>query len=78
MELIPPIQHRDRAVLDPHRDGAREQAPDLLGGRCGGEVEIMVLETEQVVADGAADAPRLVARFLKRAGDVQDFRWNRQ
>ena len=70
---VVPVQHRDRAVLDPHRDGALEELPDLGGRRGGREVEVVVLELEQVVADRAADAPRLVAGLLELLGDFQNL-----
>ena len=69
----PRVEHRDGAVLDPHRHGALEQPADFLGRRGGGEIEIVVLEAEQGVADRPADAPRLIAGGLEPLRDLEDL-----
>src|SRR5213076_172986 len=73
---VVPVQHGDRAVLDAHRDGALEELAHLLRRRRGREIEVVVLEPEQVVPDGAADAPGLEAGVLERLGDLQHLGWD--
>src|SRR6267378_3078375 len=83
VRLIGGIEHRHRAMLDPHWHGALEHFLDFRGRRRRGEVEIVVLEAQQVVANRPADAPRLEARVLQLPGDLQDLggdgqlRWER-
>src|SRR3989454_86352 len=72
------VQHRDRAVLDPHGDRALEQAAHLVRRRRRREIEIVVLEIEQVVPDRPAHAPRFVARVLELLRDAEDLVRNRE
>jgi hypothetical protein len=52
-----------------------EDAPDVLGVRIGGNVEILRLHVEQQVAHGAADEERLMARILE---PVEHFQCGRR
>ena len=72
------VEHGDGAVLDPHRHGALEQPLHLAGRRRGRQVEVMILDPQQIVADRPPDAPRLVARAFQLFGDPQDRIRNRQ
>src|SRR5438132_10775832 len=68
-----PVEYRHRAVLDPHRHRTLEQAPHVLRRRRRGEIEVVVLESEQIVADRAAHAPGFEAGILQRLCDAQHF-----
>src|SRR3989441_4513059 len=67
------VQHRDRTVLDPHGNRALEQAAHLVRRRRGRQIEIVVLETEQVVPDRPAHAPGLVAGVFQLLRYPEDF-----
>src|ERR1051326_5328739 len=70
---VVPVEHRDGAVLDPHGNGALEQAPHCVRGGGGREIEVVVLEVQQVVADRAAHAPGLEAGLLQRPCNAEHF-----
>src|SRR5206468_11333726 len=78
MRPVVPVQHGDRAVLDPHGDGALEELAYLLGRRRGRQVEVVVLESEQVVPDRAADAPGFVAALLELLRDFKNLVGDRE
>ena len=59
--------HEPEAPADDER--AAEQRLHLLRRRVGGDVEVLRLDAEQQVADGAADHESLEARFLQVADD---------
>ena len=61
--------HEPKAPADD--EGTPEERLHLLGRRVGGEVEILRLETEQQIANGATHDERLEARLLELARDVQ-------
>ena len=74
----PKRRHFDGIVADmdmheakPPADDERppEQRLDLLGRRVGGDVEVLGLDAEQQIADGAADDERLEAFVLQPARD---------
>ena len=73
VRLIGAIEHRDRAVFDPHRHGALEDLLHLGRRRRGGEIEVVILEAEEIVADRTAHAPRFVPRVFQLCGDFQHF-----
>jgi hypothetical protein len=58
------VEHANRAVGNPHGHRSLEESHHLLGRSRGGEVDIRLQVAEQEVADGATDAPRLVAGVL--------------
>src|SRR5260370_28782191 len=72
MRLVRPIEHGDGAVFDPDRRRALEQALDLGRGGRGGEIEVVVFETQQVVAHRATDAPGLISGGFELRGDLDD------
>src|SRR6267378_1213439 len=72
------VEHRNGAMLDSHRHRALEQPAYLAGRRRGRQVEVVILDAQQVVADRAPDAPRLVARAFQLLGDLQDGVGDRQ
>jgi hypothetical protein len=71
-----PIEHGNRAVIYTYRDCALEEALDVSRprGRC--EVEVVVLETEEGVPNGSANAPGVKARGLERFRDRQHLAWD--
>ena len=72
-----PVEHAHRAEPEPDRHGTRKEPQDLLRPRRGGDVEVHLGIAEQGVPHRAADAPRLEARALEHAGDVQHLLGNR-
>src|SRR5207302_3767424 len=72
------VEHRDGAVLDAHRHRALEQAAHLVGRRRRRQVEVVILDLQQVVADRPPDAPGLVARAFQLFRDPQHRVGDRQ
>jgi hypothetical protein len=71
VRALRPIEHRDGPVLHADRHGTLEQATDLVRRRGGRQIEIVVLEVQEVVADRAAHAPGLEPRLFERPRDAQ-------
>jgi hypothetical protein len=72
MGLVRPIEHGHRAVFDPHGHRALEQTPDLGRRGRGGEIKVVVFESQEVVAHRAAHAPRLIPGRFELRGDLDD------
>jgi hypothetical protein len=66
----PPPQHLDDAERHPDGDRAGEQAPHVVGQRRRGDVVVLRLDPQQLVADAAAGEKGLVAGLLEGADDL--------
>ena len=74
MRLAMRIEHRDGAVLDPDGHGPLEQLLDFGRRRCRREIEVVILDAKEIVADRPTHAPRLEPRILQPPRDFHDFR----
>jgi len=63
-----------QAEAAPDQPAARKDRLDFLGGRAGGDVEILGRLAQQEVAYAAADDERLETRFLQGVNDVGGMR----